>query len=280
MIGPVPGQERENDRSGVAGFFSLRERITRVGYLSNHILALCPRGRIASCAELWPKIFETEVLMYRSKTVKCLTAVFLTAAIALPSFGQNEPGAKKEEKAAGGQPSETEMMAMMMEMAKPGENHKLLAHGVGTWSYTVKMWMDPKNPPNESSGTAVIKETLGGRYFVGEHTGRFQMPGPDGKMMDMDFKGVSTEGYDNAKKVFVATWMDNMGTGIMLMEGTYDSMNKSLTYRGETEMMPGMKTKIREVIKITDKDHHTLEWYEDRGGTEVKTMEIAYTRKS
>jgi hypothetical protein len=121
---------------------------------------------------------------------------------------------------------------------------------------------------------------MDGRYFISEHSGKFQMPGPDGKAMEMDFKGVSTEGYDNAKKKFVATWIDNMGTGIMFLEGTYDSMNKTFTYRGEEEMIPGTKTKVREVIRITDNDHHVLEWYEDRGGTEVKTMEIAFTRKS
>jgi hypothetical protein len=44
-------------------------------------------------------------------------------------------------------------------------------------------------------------------------------------------------------------------------------------------MMPGMKQKVREVIKIVDNNHHTFEWYEDRGGQEVKTMEINYTRK-
>ena len=71
-----------------------------------------------------------------------------------------------------------------------------------------------------------------------------------------------------------------MGTGIMNLEGTYDSASKTFTYRAEYEPMPGMKMKIREVIKIVDNDHHTFEWYEDRGGTEVKTMEIAYTRKT
>jgi hypothetical protein len=40
-----------------------------------------------------------------------------------------------------------------------------------------------------------------------------------------------------------------------------------------------MKTKAREVIKVVDKDHHIFEWYEDRGGQEVKTMEINYARK-
>ena len=41
-----------------------------------------------------------------------------------------------------------------------------------------------------------------------------QMPGEDGKMKDMQFKGMGVEGYDNVKKKFVASWIDNMGTGI------------------------------------------------------------------
>jgi hypothetical protein len=104
------------------------------------------------------------------------------------------------------------------------------------------------------------------------------MPGPDGKMMTMDFKGRSTEGYDNAKKKFVSSWIDNMGTGIMASEGTYDASTKTFTFHANYEMAPGVQSKIRETLKMTDKDHHTMEWFEQRGGQEVKTMEIAYTR--
>ena len=110
-------------------------------------------------------------------------------------------------------------------------------------------------------------------------SGKMDMPGPDGKMKDMTFKGMGIEGYDNVKKKFIGTWVDNMGTGIMMSEGAYDPATKAFTYTGEYEGIPGMKQKIREVVKVVDKDHHTFEWYEDRGGQEVKTMEIAYTRK-
>src|SRR5438270_137334 len=120
---------------------------------------------------------------------------------------------------------------------------------------------------------------MGSRYFLSDHTSKMQMPGKDGKMQDMDFKGMSLEGYDNVKKKFVASWVDNMGTGIMMMEGTYDPAARTFTYKAEEEMMPGMKTKVKEVLKITDKNHRTFEWYEERGGTDVKTMEISYTRK-
>ena len=151
----------------------------------------------------------------------------------------------------------------------------------GTWSYTVKMWMngDPNAKPEKSKGTAVRKSIMDGRYVVMDVTGKMEMPGADGKKKQVTFKGMGTEGYDNVKKKFVGTWMDNMGTGIMMSEGDYDPATKTFTYTGEVEMVPGMKQKIREVVKVTDKNHMDFEWYEDRGGKEAKTMEINYTRK-
>src|SRR5205823_1235560 len=93
------------------------------------------------------------------------------------------------------------------------------------------------------------------------------------------FKGMGMEGYDNVKKKFVASWIDNMGTGIEFSEGTYDPATKSFTYTSEMEPVPGMKTAVREVIKIADNNHMSLEWYENQGGQEKKTMEINYTKK-
>jgi hypothetical protein len=206
-----------------------------------------------------------------------LTAVSAAALIAAPAFAQTPEPSASAGPAAGGPPS-AEDMQKMMELSKLNENHKLLGELAGTWSYTVKMWMDPSAPPQESKGTAVRKEMMGGRFYVGDFSGKMEMPGPDGKKKQMTFTGKSIEGYDNVKQKFVSTWVDNMGTGIMMTEGTYDPATKTFNYNSEIEMMPGMKTKVREKIQIVDKDHHILEWYEDRGGNEVKTMEISYTR--
>ena len=177
-------------------------------------------------------------------------------------------------------PNQDEMMKQMMEMAKLNDNHKLLASLDGTWNYKVRFWMtgDTSSKPEESKGTAVRKSVLGGRFCVMDVTGKMQMPGPDGKPKDFEFKGQGTEGYDNAKQKFVGTWVDNMGTGIMMSEGTYDPATKTFTYTGQVEPLPGMKQQIREVVKLTDKDHMDFEWYENRGGQEMKTMEINYTR--
>jgi hypothetical protein len=214
--------------------------------------------------------------MNRKKYLRCITIATLSAALTLPLMADD----KKEEKSANKQPSESDMMAMMMDMAKPGGNHKLLEGGVGSWSYSVKWWMSLDAPPMESTGTSVSRSVMGGRYLITDHTGKMQLPGADGKMVDTEFKGMAVEGYDNTKKKFVSSWIDSMGTGIMSMEGTYDPGTKTLTYAGEYEPMPGTKMKMRQAIKITDKDHRIIEFYEDRGGKEVKTMEMTYTRKS
>jgi Protein of unknown function (DUF1579) len=111
-------------------------------------------------------------------------------------------------------------------------------------------------------------------------SGNMKMPDETGNMKDVEFKGMGLEGYDNVKKKFVASWIDNMGTGIEFSEGKYDPATKTFTYSMEMEPMPGMKTKVREVIKIVDDSHMMLEWYETQRGKEKKTMEINYTKKS
>ena len=202
--------------------------------------------------------------------------LLLTVAMALPSFAQDSIPAKP----ADAKPDDAQMMTMMLDLAKPGENHKIIEGLTGSWTYTTKLWMSPdtNTPPMESSGKAVARAIMGGRYVQTDNTSKMQMPGPDGKMMDMDFHGMEIDGFDNVKKKFVSSWVDNMGTGIMLSEGTYDPDTKTITFTSEEEPMPGMKMKVRELMKLTDKDHHTFEFYEDRGGTEVKTMEITSTR--
>jgi hypothetical protein len=203
------------------------------------------------------------------------------AEVAKPAVTTSSAALTSSAATTSAQPSAEEMkkmMEQMMELGKTGENHKLLAGMAGNWNYTVTMWMDPKGKPQESKGTATRKAIMDGRFFVAEHSGKFQMPGADGKMKDMNFKGMALEGYDNVKKKFVSSWIDNMGTMILNSEGTYDDSSKTFTYTANCEMMPGMQVKIRETIKVTDNDHHLFEWYEDRGQGEAKTMQIAYTR--
>lgn len=236
--------------------------------------------------------------------IVAVTVLFAAASATSPLFAQttspdaNPTAPAKTDKATTAQPAQLatiqtaetksaqpsaeemkKMMEQMMVLGQPGENHKLLAEMAGNWNYTMKMMMDPATgKPGESKGTAIRKAIFDGRYFTFDVSGKFQMPGKDGKMTDMNFKGSAIEGYDNGKKKFISSWIDNMSTMMMVSEGTYDAASKTFTFMADCEMPPGTRVKMREVIKIVDKDHHNFEMYEDRGQGETKTMEIAYTR--
>ena len=204
------------------------------------------------------------------KTSLIVAVFFAATSLAVSSFAQptttspapggkvtNTPQVAAPAQPGTGQPNAADMMKQMMELSKLNENHKLLSSLDGNWDYSIKFWMnpDPNAKPQEAKGTATRKSIMGGRYVMMDVSGKMQMPGEDGKMKDMMFKGMGMEGYDNVKKKFVASWIDNMGTGIEFSEGTYDPATKSFTYTAEMEPVPGMKTSVREVIKIADNNH-------------------------
>src|ERR1043165_7932011 len=102
------------------------------------------------------------------------------------------------------------MMEAWMKASTPGDAHKKLDNMVGTWDVTVKSWMAPGEPPMESTGTAMNQWVLGGRWMEEKFTGSF---------MGMPFQGIGYTGYDNIKKQYVGTWMDNMTTAMMGSRG-------------------------------------------------------------
>lgn len=162
------------------------------------------------------------------------------------------------------------MQEMMTQMAAPGPQHKMLQNSVGTWKTEMKHWMEP-GKPIEAQGVSVIKSVMGGRYIEEHFTSN---------MMGQEFKGRGIFGYDKMKQKYVSVWFDNMGTGLMTMEGTYDEATKTMTTMGEMEAMPGVKSKMRIVEKEIDKNTKVMEMYMAMGGAEeVKTMEIKYTRE-
>jgi len=153
----------------------------------------------------------------------------------------------------------------------PGDVHKMLAKSDGEWIGDVSMWMAPGAPPEKSTATVINKMILGGRYQQNTYTG---------KMMNMPFEGTGTVGYDNAKKMFVSTWVDNMGTGIIYMEGPWDDATKTVNLKGkQTDPLTGKETGIRETFKIVDDNNQVMEMFSTMNGSEFKTMEIKLKRK-
>ncbi len=164
------------------------------------------------------------------------------------------------------------MMKAWQSFMTPGDMQKMLAKSEGVWNEEVTTWMDPSKPPQKSTATCTNKMVLNGLYQESVHKGT---------MMGMPFEGHGTVGYDNAKKVFVSSWIDNMGSGIMYAEGAWDNASKSLVMKGKTtDPRTGKDTDVKEVMKFIDDNNQTLEMYgAGPDGKEMKMMEIKFTRK-
>lgn len=151
-----------------------------------------------------------------------------------------------------------------------GEMHQLLAAGAGDWKAEVSMWESPGAAPQKSVSSCKNEMILGGRYQASTFSGM---------MMGMPFEGRGLVGYDNIKKVFISTWVDNMGTGLMYSEGVYDAKSSTINFKGSMmDPMSGKEVKTREVYKFVDDSHHLFEMYVMKDGKEFKTMEINYRR--
>ena len=154
----------------------------------------------------------------------------------------------------------------------PGEMHKFLAKLNGSWDAEVLTYMDPSAPPTKSTAMQVNETIMGGLYQLTTFTGN---------MMGMPFEGRGTMGFDNSKKIFVATWIDNLGSGIIYMTGTWDEKAKTLHFKGtQTDPMTGKDSPIREELKVVNDNTHVMTMYgQGMDGKEAKFMEATFKRK-
>ncbi len=167
-----------------------------------------------------------------------------------------------------------EMKAKMEEYSTPSEAHKRLAEHAGKWKYTSKWWMSPDAKPEETSGTAEMKMILGGRYLLQT---------VKGKAMGQNYEGQGVTGYDNLKKEYFSTWMDNMGTGMVHGTGSYDESTKTYHDKGSftCPMERDNQAEYRSEWKITGPKSMVFSMYtkHPESRKEYKSMEMVYTRK-
>ena len=153
----------------------------------------------------------------------------------------------------------------------PGDAHKMLAAESGSWNCEMTFWHDANSPAEKATSTAEGKMILGGRY---------QEMNYKGTVMGMPFEGRSTIGYDNATKEYTSTWIDNMGTGMMVMKGKMNSGEKTMELNGEmVDPVAGKAVKCRELYTVVDANTRRMEMYDLRNGKEFKMMEIVMKKK-
>jgi hypothetical protein len=168
--------------------------------------------------------------------------------------------------------NQDEMMKAWQLYMTPGEVHQMIARSDGEWVGEVTHWMSPEDKPVSSKCNATNKMIMGGRYQQTEFKGEF---------MGMPFEGLGTLAYDNAKKVYITTWIDNMGTGLMVMEGTWNDKTKTINFAGTmVDPVSGKDTKATQRFQMLDDNTQLMEMFSPRpdGKGMFKTMELKLKR--
>lgn len=167
-------------------------------------------------------------------------------------------------------PSHEQMMAEYAKYATPGPEHEFLKSMAGSWKTVTKTWMGPGEPA-VSEGRCKTSVILGGRYITDDYKGMF---------MDNPFEGFGITGYDLYNKEYVSTWVDSMGTAILVSKGKLDPTGKVLTMHATfDDPLSKEKRSMKEVLRIVDVNTRVFEMYATPEGKEVKEMEITYTRE-
>ncbi len=196
------------------------------------------------------------------KPMKVFLLIVLALFLIVPSLADVQEKGKEDQK---------KMMEMWMKYATPGEGHKFLQKQVGEWEVNTKSWSQPGQEPEITKGSAKGEMIIGGRYMKMVYKGT---------IMGMPFQGMGIHAYDNHLKKYLSTWVDNMGTGIMVNTGVLDKNGKVLTEYAEIDdFFTGKKEKVKSVTTFINTDKWLMEMYMIGPQGEFKNLELTHIRK-
>ena len=183
-----------------------------------------------------------------------------------------EEAKAKEEIITETKPDSATVAKAWIDYATPSKAHEMLAKDNGTWNAELTFW-SPENPQEmKSTATVTYKMIMDGKYQEGIYSG---------DMFGAPFEGKGMVAYDNATEEFISTWIDNMGTGVLVTRGKYDEATKTSTFYGEmVDPVTKKAKKIKEVITYIDDNNQKMEMFDVlENGKEFKTMQVVSKRK-
>jgi hypothetical protein len=220
-------------------------------------------------------IFGASLLQnYYMKKILLLT---LAAGLALPAMAQKnkKQNSKNPSQTAVPPPDQAsalnpEQMRQLHEFSMPGPMHQKFNEWSGHWQERIKSWIKEGGKPAEYQLMCDCRPIMDGRFLLTEVRG---------VVNGMPYEGQEILGWDNARKIYVSSWIDNQGTGIMNMEGSFDEASNTITFRGSVSSPSSPEpVKVRVVWKIKSPSQIEKEFYVEREGKESKTMEVNMMR--
>jgi hypothetical protein len=160
--------------------------------------------------------------------------------------------------------------SIRMARATPGEMHQVLFQLIGAWHGDVSFYSETEREPLISSVQVFYESQLENRFFTIKLIGEVNRIG---------MEGLGTLGYDNTRKLFIGTWIDNNHTGMISLEGRWEEDRKLISLRGKRfDPVNGKEKAIKVNLTLVDDFNHTLEVYSIDGSAEMKVTTINFRR--
>lgn len=112
---------------------------------------------------------------------------------------------------------------------------------------------------------------MGGRYLVEEL---------EGQTWEQPFQGMGITGYDNVAQQYMNTWVDNMGTGILVMTRNFNDQGKLVMTGSYEDPYTKKVMKLKGVTTILRSTEQLYEMYfVNEDGSEWKSLGINYKKR-
>src|SRR5262245_57471139 len=161
-------------------------------------------------------------------------------------------------------PSPEALLKALAEAGKPGAEHKKLQPFVGHWTFTMKLWTDPKQAPAELKGTIERKWIMDGRFVQETARGECAKTGKT-------FEGMGLVGYDADQKKFsivkACSLCGTISSGLVTCDS---SGTRFECIKEECCPLTAQKIKGRDEVVIESSDRIVLNVYKTFGDREVK----------
>lgn len=162
--------------------------------------------------------------------------------------------------------------ARWMAFSRPGAAHRELERLLGDWETTTAIWLEPGGEPYAvSRGTASHTWLEQGRWLALESSGT---------LMEIPHHGFGMLGYDNFKKKYVASFVDNVTTSMITMEGSWDEAGAVLRLFGTVDepLTEEHDRAVEYAFEATGPDSLTLRVFDLPRGAASKVMETSFRR--
>ena len=164
-------------------------------------------------------------------------------------------------------------MARFLATCQPSAAHERLKEMLGSYDVTMRMWMDPSQPPLESKGTSEVTWLADGKWLLSQGSV---------DVMGQKVSVTAILGYDNFKERYVWCRVDSMQTAMQTASGHFDRSGDDLILWGTIDepMTPEQDKQVKYVFRGFGKAKCVLEIHDMMiGESNTKVVEVESVRK-